>query len=159
MEKKPKLPEGIAGRYRTLANQEIGYSEEEMKSLFKMFRDGGRALTVTHLLRLITVKDRKKRSKLVEQTMKHNWSTDQLRREVLVIMGRRNPGGRHPQILTNDDAAKRSIEEGLNTWVRCVEYQLANNRTIGPELEKQMVSLKKQVTDAYKLCCEELGDS
>ncbi len=150
LEKEYDLPMGIAGEYRTLANAEKGYSEEEMEGLYAMFRKAGRALTVTHLLRLISVKNRKKRSLLTKRALQFKWSTDKLRREVLIILGRRNPGGRYPQVPPTKKAAIQSVEEGLRTWRRWLEFQIEDNKWIEENLMIELTKLHAEVDRVYK---------
>ena len=53
---KAKINADTAQKLRALANEEIGFTGEELEALFRKFLKEELALTISHLIRLVSIK-------------------------------------------------------------------------------------------------------
>lgn len=65
------------------------YSDEEIQSLIERCKGRGHALGLSHLIRLITIRDEKLRKQLERETLDKGWSLSRLDREILKRFGNR----------------------------------------------------------------------
>ena len=78
-----KVTEQLLYRARNFSR---GYTEQELDTL--------QGLTITHALKLLTVKDKKRRDRFRQQCQKNNWSFDELDAQIKEKLGKRSQGGR-----------------------------------------------------------------
>ena len=98
-----------AQKLRALANPETGYSMAELNQWFREFKKAEFSLTITHFIKLISVPRGRKRDALTRKAIRQEWSSHQLQAEILVLQGRRQVGGRPPQVVVG-----KNLEQELS---------------------------------------------
>jgi len=131
-------------KLRAIASPETGYSRRELNQLFKVFRSEGRALTISHFVRLISMPKGKPRDELTLLAIKEGWSAHRLQSEILALEGRRRQGGRRPQVVAGKGFSAE-LSKTLWAWERWLDLHLQANRELEPDLEKKLKALKRLI--------------
>ena len=141
-----------AAKYRAMAIEETGYSEQDIVDSVTAFRTEGRALTIGHFIRLLTVRDKKKREKLEGKALKNQWSLRRLQQEILADCGRRyDVPGRRPKIPDNLKSAVGSVAHQVWSWRHWLDaYLEAEVSNKNAKLKKQLQELSSQMRKVYE---------
>jgi hypothetical protein len=139
-----KINRDTAQKLRAMANPEIGYTKRELGAWFKVFRSQGRALTISHFVRLISVPKGKTRDQLTRDALEKKWSGHRLQVEVLALQGRRREGGRRPTVITGD-AFAGEVKQTMWAWDRWLSLHLEANADMLPELAKEFRAMKRLI--------------
>ena len=142
-----------AARYRALATPETGYTRDDFDDSFEAFRNAGRALTIYHFIKLLTVQDKKKRKVLEDKAFKNQWSLRRLQLEILADCGRRyEAAGRRPSIPEDLKSAVGSVAHQVWSWRHWLEAYLeakVSNKNV--KLKEQLQQLSTQMLSVYEL--------
>jgi hypothetical protein len=133
-----------AQKLRAMANPEIGYTKRELGAWFKIFRNQGRALTISHFVRLISVPKGKTRDQLTRDALEKKWSGHRLQVEVLALQGRRQTGGRRPTVITGDSFTGE-VTKMMWAWDRWLSLHLEANADMLHELAKEFRAMKRLI--------------
>lgn len=134
----------IAQKLRAMAAPGTGYTKTELNRLFKQFREADWSLTATHFIKLISVPKGKLRDELTNLAIEHHWSSHQLQAEILARQGRRQIGGRKPNIVTGDQF-ENELAKVLFSWDRWLVYHLNANDDLRSGLQKELKSLHRKI--------------
>jgi hypothetical protein len=133
-----------AQKLRAMANPEIGYTKRELKKWFKVFRDNGHALSISHFVRLVSVPKGRARDKLTREALDSQWSGHRLQKEILARQGRRREGGRRPTVITGE-AFVGEVSQTMWAWDRWLDLHLEANADMLPELAKEFRAMKRLI--------------
>jgi hypothetical protein len=119
----------------------LEYEEDDVEKLCDFVEQRTARFGPTHLLRLLTVKDRRRRDALARKAVEGCWGVTQLETAILRLHERRPDVGRKPRV-PDDPAQIRLVLEGLCLkWRRwCVAAQ--------PRLPEELCELVKKATRA-----------
>ena|ERR1035437_1290552 len=141
-------------RARVLADPEHGgYSNRELKALYRLMRQYQAPIGPSHVIRLISIADRAKRARLQLEAAKHKWTTHRLDAEIRWRFGRRQKKAGRTHHLPDDAPTLRYEFLRLSTrWRGLYDAMLA--RENAPEsrpfrkLEKSELKALEQVGPA-----------
>ena len=91
-----------AQKLRAMASKETGYTKAELNQWFKRFREEDYALSISHFIKLISVREGKERDHITQEALTNRWSSHRLQAEILARQGRRQEGGRRPTVITGE---------------------------------------------------------
>jgi len=113
------LIQEMVRKARQLARETDGYNVDELKALFTMMQaNPGTRFRKTHVIRLLTVKDKKQRAKMQRRAIEDSWTTAQLRIELNSLFGPRKHGGRRPSVLRSREGVITQLESFAEQWRR-----------------------------------------
>ena len=141
---KYKVNRDIAQKLRAMANPDTGYTERELAKWFKAFRDQGRALTISHFVKLVSVPKGAARDELTREALDAKWSSHRLQTEILARQGRRREGGRRPTVITGDSFAGE-VTKTMWAWDRWLDLHLEANADMLPELAKEFRAMMRLI--------------
>jgi predicted nuclease of restriction endonuclease-like (RecB) superfamily len=119
----------------------LEYKENDVEKLCDYVQQSDARFGPTHLLRLLTVKNRQWRDILAEKAIKGRWGVTQLETAILRLHERRPEVGRKPRV-PEDRAQIRLVLEGLCLkWRRWCE-------AAQPRLSKELREVVKKATQA-----------
>lgn len=139
-----------AQKLRAMAAKETGYTAAELKSLYQQFRKARFALTISHFVKLVSVPKGKVRDNLTTKAIENSWSTHRLQAEIVSLLGRRQVGGRKPNVAMGDEA-ESELTQTLWSWNRWLTFYLEANTELGPDLSKAVKSLQEKITELSDL--------
>jgi hypothetical protein len=139
-----------AQKLRAMAAKETGYASAELKSLYQQFRKAEFALTISHFVKLVSVPKGKVRDKLTTETIENRWSTHWLQTEIVARLGRRQVGGRKPNVAMGDEA-ESELTQTLWSWNRWMTFYLEANTELGPDLSKAVKSVQNKIIELSDL--------
>lgn len=148
-------------KYRAMAMPETGYTEEELAESIESFHKEGRALTINHFVRLLSVPKKTKRKELEQKALQGKWSLRRLQQEILAVNGRRyEASGRKPRIPQSKKSAVAAVAHQIWSWQNWLDAYLGNpvsDKT--PQLKTQLRQLSDQMQDVYNSIATKLKDS
>jgi hypothetical protein len=139
-----KINRDSAQKLRALANPEIGYTKRELDKWFKVFRDKGHALSISHFVRLVSVPKGPARDELTREALDSQWSGHRLQKEILARQGRRREGGRRPTVITGE-AFVGEVSQAMWAWDRWLSLHLEANADMLPGLAKEFRAMKRLI--------------
>lgn len=139
-----------AQKLRAMAARDTGYTAAELKSLYQQFYHAGFALTISHFVKLVSVPKGKARDKLTTKAIENRWSSHRLQAEIVALLGRRQIGGRKPNVAIGDQF-EAELTKTLWSWDRWLKVHLEANTDLRPELRKAVESVQKKISDLYGL--------
>ena len=145
-----KINRDTAQKLRAMANPEIGYTKRELKKWFKVFRDNGHALSISHFVRLLSVPKGRARDKFTQDALDAKWSGHRLQKEILARQGRRREGGRRPTVITGE-AFVGEVSQTMWAWDRWLDLHLEANADMLPELAKEFRAIKRLIAKVNAL--------
>ena len=135
-----------AQKLRAMASKETGYTKAELNQWFKRFREEDYALSISHFIKLISVREGKERDHITQEALTNRWSSHRLQAEILARQGRRQEGGRRPTVITGE-AFEAELERTMWAWDRWLVLHLEANTELRPELSKAVKSVQKKIND------------
>lgn len=97
------------------------YSDEEVNVLCNLAsKDGGRTITKSHVIRLMSVRNKRQRSQLAKQVVREQWTVQQLGAEI-TRQGKSSRGGRRPKRPATVGEALEQVQRMAQRWERWVE--------------------------------------
>lgn len=97
------------------------YNDEEVNTLCNLAsRDGGRPITKSHVIRLMSVRNKRQRTQLAKQVVREQWSVQRLGSEICK-RGKSSQGGRRPKRPTTVEEAMEQMQRMVRQWERWVE--------------------------------------
>jgi hypothetical protein len=107
------------------------YNEEDLQKLLHMCRQHRGTFSVSHVMVLLGVPDRKTRAALQERAIADHWSYARMATQVKVLLGsRRSVGGRPRREMRDMDEASVEMQKASVNWLRTLN--LLNNATPPP---------------------------
>ena len=143
-----------AQKLRAMASKETGYTKAELNQWFKRFREEDYALSISHFIKLISVREGKERDHITQEALTNRWSSHRLQAEILARQGRRQEGGRRPTVITGE-AFEAELERTLWAWDRWLELHLEANPQVRPEIAKELKAIKKKISKVDQLLLNE----
>ena len=143
-----------AQKLRAMASKETGYTKAELNQWFKRFREEDYALSISHFIKLISVREGKERDHITQEALTNRWSSHRLQAEILARQGRRQEGGRRPTVITGE-AFEAELERTLWAWDRWLELHLDANPQVRPEIAKELKAIKKKISKVDELLLNE----
>jgi hypothetical protein len=143
-----------AQKLRAMASKETGYTKAELNQWFKRFREEDYALSISHFIKLISVRKGKERDHITQEAVTNRWSSHRLQAEILARQGRRQEGGRRPTVITGE-AFEAELERTLWAWDRWLELHLEANPQVRPEIAKELKAIKKKISKVDQLLLNE----
>jgi hypothetical protein len=117
--------EDYVRKARQFADPVEGYSRQELNELVRLIKgvqpgqDDRKAIFgTTHLLRLLTVRPRRRRAALQRRAVEGGWSLSQLKLEIAKSFGTRRDGGRRRRIPSDRMAFLTLVEAQCEQWRR-----------------------------------------
>jgi len=149
---KANINPDTAQKLRALANEEIGFTGEDLEALFLKFRKEERALTISHLIRLVSIKKGPERDAMIDLAIRQKWSSHQLQREITSSKSEPNlrNAGRKPVIRTGQNF-ELELARTLWSWRRVLNLQMKQNQEIEAELMRNLKSLGKKIDQVMDL--------
>ena len=149
---KANINPDTAQKLRALANEEIGFTEEDLEALFRKFRKEEQALTISHLIRLVSIKKGPERDAMIDLAIRQKWSSHQLQREITSSKSEPNlrNAGRKPVIRTGQNF-ESELARTLWSWRRVLNLQMEQNQEIDAELRRNLKSLGKKIDHVIEL--------
>jgi hypothetical protein len=135
-----------AQKLRAMASKETGYTKAELNQWFKRFREEDYALSISHFIKLISVREGKERDHITQEALTNRWSSHRLQAEILAVQGRRQIGGRKPKVATGDEF-EAELTQTLWSWNRWLTLHLEANTELRPELSKAVKSVQKKIAE------------
>ena len=135
-----------AQKLRAIADSETGYTKSELNRWFREFRKTGFALTISHFVKLISVRKGRTRDALTRRAIKHRWSTHRLQAEILAVQGRRQVGGRRPNVVIGPQF-EQELSQTLWSWSRWLGVQLEEDESMRSEIAEELKSLQEKIRD------------
>jgi hypothetical protein len=113
--------EGVGFNHDTLkkawkASQE--YTEEQLNELCDLVAEHRARFGATHLIRLLAIKDRKRRDALTRTAIRGRWGVTRLERAIQAVNGRREHVGKRPTIPDGDQELLNAVVALCEKWVR-----------------------------------------
>lgn len=151
------LCHNTAQKLRALANPQTGFTETELEALFCKFRKVGRALTVSHLIRLLSLPKGPDRTAMLDLALVHNWGANYLQREINTRRVRVNArkAGRRPRVSTGR-GFEADLLQTMQSWNRLLHLQLAETAEIDRNLQLSIQKLKMQLNRTIELFAQSL---
>ncbi len=143
-----------AQKLRAMASKETGYTKAELNQWFKRFREEDYALSISHFIKLISVRKGKERDHITQEALTNRWSSHRLQAEILARQGRRQEGGRRPTVITGE-AFEAELERTMWAWNRWLELHLEANTQMRPEIAKELKAIKKKISKVDQLLLNE----
>ena len=143
-----------AQKLRAMASKETGYTKAELNQWFKRFREEDYALSISHFIKLISVREGKERDHITQEALTNRWSSHRLQAEILARQGRRQEGGRRPTVITGE-AFEAELERTMWAWNRWLELHLEANTQMRPEIAKELKAIKKKISKVDQLLLNE----
>ena len=134
-----------AQKLRAIADLESGYTKSELNFWFREFRKAGFALTISHFVKLISVRKGRTRDALTRRAIKHQWSTHRLQAEILAVQGRRHVGGRRPNVVIGPQF-EQELSQTLWSWSRWLGVHLEEDEAMRSEIAKELKSLQRKIS-------------
>ena len=100
------------------------YSPDELDWLCHLGSNKGKPLTKSHVMCLLNVPERRKRTSFAKRAAAQGWSVQQLGAEIRKTLPRRSRGGRQPPRPRTVDDALVAIERASKRWRRL--YRVLN---------------------------------
>ena len=135
-----------AQKLRAMASKETGYTKAELNQWFKRFREEDYALSISHFIKLISVRKGKERDHITQEALTNRWSSHRLQAEILARQGRRQEGGRRPTVIKGE-GFEAELERTMWAWDRWLVLHLEANTELRPELSKAVKSVQKKIND------------
>ena len=148
-----KVNRDTAQKLRSIANPEAGYTRRELDQLYNQFREKGRALTITHFVKLVSVPRGQLRKQLTDDSLNLEWSAQRLQAEIVARLGRRRTGGRKPTVIEGDSFSGE-LERTMWAWMRWLDLHLEANPGLRPELAKELKAMKRLIGKVNKLLAQ-----
>lgn len=139
-----------AQKLRAMASKENGYTKRELNKWFKLFREEGHSLSISHFIRLISIPKGRERDRLTQEALTNCWSSHRLQAEILARQGRRQEGGRKPTVITGE-VFEAELERTLWAWDRWLELHLEDNPQVRPEIAKELKAIKRKIGKVNEL--------
>ena len=112
------------------------YTEEQLDELCSLQRPDGMPLGRTHVVALLSVKDKRQRKRLQRRAAGEGWGTRRLGEEITAIQGRHSSGGRRPREPDSAKDAVAQIVKMCERWGRWYEgFEREEDETAGVSLE------------------------
>lgn len=143
-----------AQKLRAMASKETGYTKAELNQWFKRFREEDYALSISHFIKLISVREGKERDHITQEALTNRWSSHRLQAEILARQGRRQEGGRRPTVITGE-AFEAELERTMWAWDRWLELHLDANPQVRPEIARELKAIKKKIRKVDELLLNE----
>lgn len=144
----------ICQKLRAMASPETGYTPEELKVFFAMFREAERALTISHFVKLVSVPKGKDRDELTRQAMANRWSSHRLQAEIVARLSRRKRGSRTPTEVSSKDI-KPELDRVLWSWQNWIRTNQKSFKGLSKEVEKEVLSLRDLITKIQEMRLKE----
>jgi hypothetical protein len=143
-----------AQKLRAMASKETGYTKAELNQWFKRFREEDYALSISHFIKLISVRKGKERDHITQEALTNRWSSHRLQAEILARQGRRQEGGRRPTVIKGE-GFEAELERTMWAWDRWLELHLEANPQVRPEIAKELKAIKKKISKVDQLLLNE----
>jgi len=134
-----------AQKFRAMAARDKGYTKRELNQWFKLFREEDYALSISHFVKLISVRKGRTRDALTRRAIKHQWSTHRLQAEILAVQGRRHVGGRRPNVVIGPQF-EQELSQTLWSWSRWLGIHLEEDESMRSEIAKELKSLQRKIS-------------
>jgi len=128
-----------------MAARDKGYTKRELNQWFKLFREEDYALSISHFVKLISVRKGRTRDALTRRAIKHQWSTHRLQAEILAVQGRRHVGGRRPNVVIGPQF-EQELSQTLWSWSRWLGIHLEEDESMRSEIAKELKSLQRKIS-------------
>ena len=133
-----------AQKLRAIADPTTGYMKSELNRWFREFRKAGFALTISHFVKLISVPKGETRDLLTRRAIQQEWSSHRLQAEILAVQGRRQAGGRRPNVVIGPHF-EQELSQTLWSWSRWLGIQLEEDESMRSEIAKELKSLQRKI--------------
>lgn len=147
-----------AQKLRSMASKKTGYTKRELNQWFKLFREEGYALSISHFVRLLSIPKGRGRDLLTREALQHRWSSHRLQAEIMARQGRRQEGGRKPTVITGE-VFEGELERTMWAWDRWLELHLEANPQLRPEIVKELKAIKQKIKKVDELLLNRSGGS
>lgn len=127
------------------------YTENQIDELCDMVAEHRARFGATHLIRLLAVKDRKRRDAMTRSAIRGRWGVTWLERTIQAVNGRREHVGKRPHIPDGNRELLNAVVALCGKWVRfCsgAEARLSDDMLAAVERATKAVEKVKQAADA-----------
>ncbi|MFM8271908.1 MAG: hypothetical protein ACKODX_06180 [Gemmata sp.] len=127
------------------------YTEQQIGELCDMVAEHRARFGATHLIRLLAVKDRKRRDAMTRSAIRGRWGVTRLERAIQAINGRRGHVGKRPHIPDGNRELLNAVVALCEKWQRfCSEAKarLSDDMLAVVERATKAVAKVKQAADA-----------
>jgi hypothetical protein len=159
---------------RQFADPIEGYTPQELNELCRLIKavqltqdDRKAVFGTSHLLRLLTVRPRRRRAALQRRAIEGGWSVSELKLHIAKSFGTRRDGGRRRRIPSDRTALLAQLERMAEEWRR---WQAELSREPGPgaaghvlladlteEMQKRIAAASAAVLRLQRAVVEELA--
>lgn len=143
-------------KMRQFADPEAGYTPDELSELCRMIKtvqvdqdEHEGIFNRTHVIRLLTVRPKRRRAKLQTEAIEQGWTCAELEAEIARRFGTRRHGGRRRRVARGEAELMTQIERMCEEWRRWHE-ELTRLLKEGDQEKEPVLSAKvrRQVDDA-----------
>jgi hypothetical protein len=127
------------------------YTEEQIGELCDLVSEHQARFGATHLIRLLAVKDRKRRDAMTRTAIRGRWGVTRLERAIQAVNGRREHVGKRPTIPDGNDELLNAVIALCEKWVRfCAgaEERFTEEMNAAVERATKSVRAVKRAADA-----------
>lgn len=127
------------------------YTEDQIDELCDLVAEHRARFGATHLIRLLAVKDRKRRDTMTRSAIRGHWGVTRLERAIQAINGRREHVGKRPHIPDGNRELLNAVVALCEKWQRfCSEAKarLSDDMLATAERATKAVAKVKQAADA-----------
>ncbi len=127
------------------------YTEEQIDEFCDMVAEHRARFGATHLIRLLAVKDRKRRDAMTRSAIRGRWGVTRLERAIQAVNGRREYVGKRPHIPDGNRELLNAVVALCEKWVRFCSgagARLSDDVLAAVERATKAVAKVKQAADA-----------